>query len=86
MKLVHLFGFNIRKFVTMHGNVNVKLVLIALCSVAVKLIFQCFKLHFSQGMYKSRESSFNCDKFFRGAPNILGGFCMELVSIQLSGD
>ena len=26
MKLVHLFGFIIKKFVTMHGHINVKLV------------------------------------------------------------
>jgi hypothetical protein len=49
-------------------------VLIALRSVAVKLLFQCIKLHFSQGMHKSRESGFNCDKFCRAAPNILGVF------------
>jgi len=49
-------------------------VLIALWSVAVILLYQCIKLHFSQGMHKSRDSSFNWDKFCRAAPNILGGF------------
>ena len=49
-------------------------VLIVLWSVAVKLLFRCIKLHFIQGMQKSRESGFNCEKFCRAAPNILGGF------------
>jgi hypothetical protein len=74
VKLVHLVGFIIRKFVTMHGHMNVKFVLIALWSVSVKLIFQCIKRHFNQGMHNSRETIFICDKFFRGAPNILGDF------------
>ena len=71
---MHLVGFVKGKFVTMHGHMNVKSVVIALWSVAVRLLFQRIKLHFTQGMHKSRESSFKCDKFFRGAPNILGGF------------
>jgi len=61
-------------------------VLIVLWSVAVTPLYRCIK-HFNQGIHKSRELSFNCDKFCKAAPNILGGgFCMELVSSQLLGD